>query len=115
MRQVSRRQILTNAMALPIALAVFSRQGRAHESSKLHEVDIVNFAFVPETISVHPGDRIVWTNRDLSPHTATAESGDWDTGELGQGQSAELAVTEDMVGSFFCTFHPNMKGQLVLS
>ena len=75
----------------------------------------MNFAFVPETLSLHPGDRVVWTNRDLSPHTATAENGGWDTGELEQGQSAELVVTEDMVGPYFCAFHPSMKGQLTLS
>ena len=49
---------------------------------------------------------------DLAPHTATADEFGWDTEELGRGQSAEVVVTEDMETSYFCVFHPQMKGSL---
>lgn len=79
-----------------------------------HEVAIKDFAFVPEALAVRPGDTIRWTNTDLSPHTATAEDGSWDTGEIGEGQSATLVVTENMAPTYHCLFHTQMLAKLSL-
>ncbi|MCK0104596.1 cupredoxin domain-containing protein [Pseudohalocynthiibacter sp. F2068] len=75
-----------------------------------HEVKIQNFRFDPDHIQVQVGDVIRWTNEDIAPHTATANELGWDTEELAQGVSSEIIVTGGMETSFFCTFHPHMKG-----
>jgi plastocyanin len=66
---------------LPIALAaigVLSLAGAAAPSrpadrvSQRHAVEIRGMAFHPEVLEIRLGDTVVWTNRDLVPHTATA-------------------------------------------
>ena len=44
-------------------------------------------AFHPEVLEVQRGDTVVWINRDIVPHTATAtrKSG-WDTGTAPSGK-----------------------------
>jgi len=79
--RITRQRFLVGALGLPIALT-----GRAKfivaGSQIVHDIEIKEFAFNPSILEVRPGDQIRWTNRDISPHTATAEDGSWDTGEL---------------------------------
>ncbi|MGB0506043.1 MAG: copper-binding protein [Pikeienuella sp.] len=78
----------------------------------VHEVSIHKFKFKPDRLVVRPGDVIRWTNLDLAPHTATAIEGDWDTGALGKDEWIEIEVTSDFSPSYFCAFHPHMKGSV---
>lgn len=104
----SRRSLLAGAAASAVVLA--SRAGAA--AAKTHNVSIRKFKFDPAHLSVRAGDTIRWTNYDLAPHTATADEFGWDTGELAKGQSGEVTVTEETEVSYFCVFHPHMKGAL---
>ena len=80
------------------------------EASATTEVDIADFEYVPETISVSAGDTVTWTNSDEAPHTATADDEAFDTGDLARGDEGE--VTFDEAGSYpyYCRFHAFMKG-----
>ena len=80
-----------------------------------HDVRIKSFAFVPARLEVSLGDIIRWTNEDLAPHTATADEFGWDTEKLNQGEQAKIVVTKGMETTYFCSFHPHMKGTLVIS
>ena len=73
------------------------------------KVEIADFAFDPPTISVKAGTEVTWTNSDDATHTATADDGSFDTGDLDKGDSK--SVTFDKAGSFtyYCRFHPFMK------
>ena len=73
------------------------------------KVDIADFAFDPQTITVKAGTEVTWKNSDDATHTATADDGSFDTGDLDKGDSK--SVTFDKAGSFtyYCRFHPFMK------
>ena len=75
-----------------------------------HQVAIQGMAFSPASLTVSPGDVIVFTNMDNAPHTATATDGSWDTGRLNRGQSAEVQVAAGMNTDYICAFHRSMKG-----
>ncbi|NRB05897.1 MAG: copper-binding protein [Rhodobacteraceae bacterium] len=77
---------------------------------KVHDVEIRSFAFHPEVIRVHIGDTIRWTNRDIAPPTATADEFGWDTESLDKNEAGEIPVRAGMEVSYFCVFHPHMKG-----
>ncbi|HSE96476.1 MAG TPA: cupredoxin family copper-binding protein, partial [Methylomirabilota bacterium] len=77
-----------------------------------HRVEIRRVAFTPAHLVVAPGDTVVWVNRDLVPHTLTAEDGSWDSGMLEADQPWELRVTEGMTGHYVCRFHPAMRGHV---
>lgn len=96
-----------------MAAAFKSGTGAASEPTT-HIVRIKSFAFVPNHIEVNVGDTIQWVNEDLAPHTATADDFEWDTGELVQNQVAEVVVTDEMQTTYFCVFHPHMKGKITL-
>ena len=111
--RITRRRLLVGTLGLPVALTGSAKLILA-ESGTLHDIEIKGFEFTPSILEVRPGDQIRWTNRDISPHTATAEDGSWDTGELLKGQSATMKVAENMSTAYICAFHPNMRAQLVV-
>ena len=73
------------------------------------KVAIANYKFAPDAITVKAGSEVTWTNSDDTKHTATADDGSFDTGDLATGDSK--AVTFDKPGTFtyYCKFHPFMK------
>lgn len=77
-----------------------------------HVVEIQGFSFSPDRIVVVPGDTIVWVNRDIVPHTVTANSGKWRSQALEEGQSWKIVIDENGIYNYFCEFHPHMTGML---
>ena len=75
-----------------------------------HVVEIREFSFHPKRILVSPGDTIVWINRDIVPHTATASDGTWGSQDMEEGESWEMVVENSVMQPYFCDFHPNMRG-----
>ncbi len=75
-------------------------------------IEIQNFEFLPETPVVKPGDVIVWVNKDIVPHTATAKDGSWDSGLIESGGEWQMVVTDDMAQAYYCRFHPSMTAEL---
>lgn len=75
-------------------------------------VTISDFAFSPRTITINVGDRVRWTNTDAVVHTATATSGAFDTGDLGEGESASVRFTIAGTYRYVCTPHPTMTGTI---
>lgn len=106
---LSRRNLIGGAAASAVALTTTSLRATA---PTIHDVAITTFRFEPATVRVHVGDTIRWTNHDLAPHTATADAFGWDTAEIVNGATGEIAVTADMETSYFCAFHPHMKGAI---
>jgi plastocyanin len=51
--------------------------GRAAARPK--EVDIADFAYDPDPVTVEAGGKVIWLNRDSAPHTASAKDGSFDT------------------------------------
>jgi plastocyanin len=78
---------------------------------KIHTVVMSNMRFGPMPSDLKAGDRIVWINRDLVPHTATSGSGGFDI-RLDGG--ARKSMTVARAGSFpvVCRFHPGMRATL---
>jgi plastocyanin len=75
-------------------------------------VAISGFAFSPSSLTINVGDRVTWTNSDAVAHTATATGGAFDTGDIGQGQSASVRFTRAGTYAYYCTPHPSMTGTI---
>ncbi|WP_085909070.1 cupredoxin domain-containing protein [Kiloniella majae] len=111
---VASTRLSAGVLAAGSSLAGVSRLAQATDDSREHTVEIRNLVFLPDVIEVCPGDKIRWINRDISPHTATALDGRWDTEELTLNQRRTLIVTEGMTGEYYCLFHPHMRGEIRL-
>lgn len=79
-------------------------------------VDIVSIedAFEPSTATVAAGGEVTWVNTDDIAHTATAEDGTWDSGNLEPGAEFTFAPEEPGTYPYFCSIHPSMEGELVV-
>lgn len=75
-------------------------------------VTIENMQFVPATLSVHRGDRIVWVNKDLFPHTVTATNKAFDSGSIAPGGAWTYLADKSGQYSYGCVYHPTMKAAL---
>lgn len=78
-----------------------------------HTVTIEGMKFVPDTLTVKKGDRVVWKNQDVVPHTATAKGG-FDSRSIAAGRSWSHVARKPGRHDYVCTFHPGMKATLVV-
>jgi plastocyanin len=99
------------ASALALAL-VFGASSPAN--AKTIDIVIEHFAFTPASIEVEAGDTLLFTNRDIAPHTATAANGSWTTMDIASGKNQAVIVPANGDGAYFCKYHPVMKGRLVI-
>ena len=113
--KIIRRDILIGASAIAGALTIPKFHGFAAASPKMHDIRIKSFRFEPQHLVVKVGDTICWTNEDLAPHTATATEAGWDTGEIVKDDTRSIVVADGMETSYFCAFHPHMKGAIELA
>jgi plastocyanin len=78
-----------------------------------HTVTIENMQFNPSQLTVRRGDRIVWVNKDLFPHTATSDKV-FDSGSIAVDASWSYVADKTGVYAYGCTFHPTMKGRITV-
>ena len=107
---IVRMSILTASLGLimwAMSLAV-----AAPPKPQTHEVTIEGMRFQPEVLTVASGDTIVWVNKDLVPHTATSEAGDFDSKDIQADKSWRYTIHKTGDFAYICTFHPTMKATL---
>lgn len=73
-------------------------------------------AFNPNPIVVTIGvnNTVVWVNDDSMMHTATSDTGAWDTGDILPGQSASITFTTPGTYTYHCSPHPTMVGTVIV-
>lgn len=77
------------------------------------QVTIDRLVFSPATVEAKVGDTIEWVNKDVFAHTATVKGG-WEV-MIPPKKSAGLILKAAGPVDYFCRFHPNMKGRLVVA
>ena len=78
---------------------------------KVHTVIIDKMKFGAVPAAVKAGDVILWVNKDMFRHTATARNGSFNI-DLEAGKSGRTTVRGAGAIPFFCKYHPGMKGIL---
>lgn len=86
-------------------------------AQRTYTVSIENLQFEPKALTVKRGDRVVWVNKDLVPHTASAvksaRSG-FDSHSIAPDASWTYTASTPGRYAYVCTFHPTMKATLVV-
>jgi plastocyanin len=77
-------------------------------------VHIKNFSYVPQTLTIHPGQTVEWINDDAAPHSATADDAAFDSGDLDKGQSWSFTFVNAGKYTYYCDEHEFMKGAIVV-
>jgi plastocyanin len=74
-------------------------------------VTIQMFTYSPDPVTVAVGDSIQWINQDDMIHTATADDGTWNTGDISGGTtSAPIIFGRAGTFPYHCIPRPGMKG-----
>jgi plastocyanin len=79
-------------------------------------VNIDNFSFGPPEITVAPGTKVTWFNRDDIPHTVTdaAEPRAFKSSPLDSGDAFSRVFALPGTYRYFCSLHPHMQGAVVV-
>ena len=72
-------------------------------------IDKLKFGAVPAEL--HKGDAILWVNRDILRHSATAVNHSFDI-DLPAGAKAKMVLKSSGSIPFVCRYHPGMRGVL---
>jgi len=81
---------------------------------RTHTVTIEGMQYQPQTLTVHRGDRVTWINKDLLPHTVTASDKTFDSRSIAANASWTYVARKPGDHTYGCTFHPTMKGTLII-
>jgi plastocyanin len=71
-------------------------------------------AYVPNPITVAVGTAVKWTNNDSTAHTVTSNTGVFNSGTLGPGQSFSFMFQSAGTFQYHCSFHAGMVGSVVV-
>ena len=77
-------------------------------------IEIKNFAFVPEKMTIKKGTKVKFINRDDVKHNAVAQDGTFETALLGKDEEAEVMLDRAGVYKYHCAPHPNMQATLIV-
>ena len=73
-------------------------------------VEISKFAFEPKEITVTPGTKVSWINRDETPHQIRTADGSFTSTAMDTNDRYEQVFAKEGDFSYVCTLHPFMTG-----
>ncbi len=105
LRRPAKALLLLAAASLAIPRA--ARGGEA-------KVEIDNFTFSPQKLSVRPGTTVVWRNADDIPHAIASVTRSFKSKALDTDDSYSFTFTDPGTYGYFCSLHPHMTGTIVV-
>ena len=108
-----KRLLFLAALTLGAMLIFGSVAGAQKQATRT--VVIQNFSFKPAHITIKRGTRVRWINKEMHPHTATAnKKGSFDSGRLGKGQRYSHVFKTAGKKAYHCEIHPSMRASVVV-
>ena len=100
-------------------LSLFALGGEMKDADsaggKQNKIEIKDFAFNPQTLTVKSGDKITWVNKDEEPHTVVSVEKQFKK-STALDTDQEFTITAGAPGTYtyFCSVHPKMTGTIVV-
>jgi plastocyanin len=99
-------------------LLLFGRDGDMNTASvggNKNKIEIKDFAFNPQTITVKSGEKITWINRDEEPHTVVSVEKQFKkSSALDTDQEFTIVAGSPGTYTYYCSVHPKMTGTIVV-
>jgi plastocyanin len=102
--------MLMAALAMALLLSTSTQTADAAE----HRVDIRDFNFSPTTLTVQVGDVVRWTNGGAAAHTASSETGAFESGNLPPGGVFSHQFLTAGTFAYLCRIHTQMRGTIIV-
>ena len=106
--------------ALLSSFSLFAVAGEMKDASTgnagQNKIEIKDFAFNPQNITVKSGEKITWINRDEEPHTVVSVGKKFQRSP-GLDTDQEFSIIAGAPGTYeyFCSVHPKMTGTIVVT
>ncbi|MGA1974014.1 MAG: cupredoxin domain-containing protein [Conexivisphaerales archaeon] len=102
------------AMALILASLLLSVSTTSSvRAAQTVTVNIGDNYFLPQTTTINVGDTVVFYNSGGTTHTATSP-GNFDSMDIMPGASYNFTFTTSGEFSYYCTYHPDMTGTIIV-
>jgi plastocyanin len=103
--------VVTALAVAALAAGALASQGAPASDAK---VQIDQYAFLPQRITVKPGTTVTWTNDDDDSHTVASSSKLFKSKALDTGDKFSFTFTTPGRYDYFCSLHPHMTGAVVV-
>ena len=100
---------------LNLSLFALGGEIKNADGTKQNRIEIKDFAFNPQSITVKPGEKVTWINRDEEPHTIVSVEKQFKK-STALDTDQEFTITAGPPGTYgyFCSVHPKMTGTIVV-
>ncbi len=105
---MARRSVL---VAIPAVAAALATPAMARPQT--HTIVVDRMRFGPAPAGVRVGDTVIWDNREIFRHTATAADAPFDV-DLPPRTAGSTVMRRAGTFPYLCRFHPGMTGQLTV-
>jgi len=79
------------------------------------EVEIDNFAFSPQDLTIAAGTTVEWVNRDDIPHVVVSDDRKtFKSKVLDTDEKFSYTFTKPGTYTYFCSIHPKMTGKVIV-
>jgi plastocyanin len=79
------------------------------------EVNIDNFAFTPNELTVKAGTTVIFRNRDDIPHSVVGSKGEFHSKALDTDDSFSFTFAKAGTYAYSCGLHPRMQGKITVT
>ena len=114
MRELSRLLIWGTAIAGLVSAGIAASSAGVPAAGHSHVVAVENVQFSPPSLTAKSGERITWVNKDLFPHTATADAKAFDSKAIAPNAAWTWVAGKPGIYTYACTFHPTMKATITI-
>jgi plastocyanin/PKD repeat protein len=101
--------ITTTNCNIPCILSDLNLFIQGNGTFTVHEIEVADFEFIPQNVSIQLGDTVRWIWTGVIPHTTTSDatSGEdsWDSGLLNQGSFFDYVVNNEGMHPYYCIPH----------
>jgi plastocyanin len=118
---MTKKTIWVAGIAMPVMIAMlllFAGSPRVtandQPSAANATVNIDNFVFGPQTLTVPVGATVTWTNKDDIPHTTVSTDGVFKSKVMDTDEKFSYKFDKAGTYSYYCTIHPKMTGKVVV-
>lgn len=90
------------------------------EGTSREGCELTNECYLPNSLSISAGDKIVWQNEDTAFHTVTSgtpeigSDNQFDSGMFSKGEKFSHEFQKSGIFDYFCLLHPWMEGTIIV-
>ena len=113
MRTIKSRIRVATAFGVVLLVAAATFAARSAPATDA-EVDIDQFTFTPQHVTVKTGTTVTWINDDDVPHTVASNTKFFKSKALDTKDKFSFTFTTPGTYEYFCSLHPHMTGAIVV-